>query len=478
MSSSSRPASSLHRQLLFWLLGPMLALFAVNTVLGYRVAIKTANDAYDRLLLASVKAIADRVTIAEDEISVDIPYVALELFESNIRERIFYKVTGPDGATLTGYDDLPGPPSGTSTRAPTFFLSQYHGERIYQAALYKPLYAPTLKGMVLVQVGETAESRDALSRRILYDSLLPQGLLISLGAVFLLLGARRALMPLRRLRDTIAARASTDLTPVDDGGVQSEVRPVIQALNLHAGRIQRMMGARVDFVNDAAHQIRTRLAVLRTQMEFGQRLDDPAALRAILASAYDGTEEAGRFFEQLLVLAHAEAKLVPGQDTEPVDVARLAHDIAFEWIPAARRKRINLGFEGLEEGLAIRGSPVLVRELIVNIVDNAIRYTPAGGIVTLRATRESHEAVVQVEDDGPGIPGPERSRVFERFYRSPNADGDGSGLGLAIAAEICRSQQADIGLASGPGDRGLRVTLRFRVDPDAPISPTPAAATA
>src|SRR5437763_6760883 len=196
MSSSASRNKSLQRELLVWLLGPLLGLFVVNSVLGYRVAIHTANDAYDRLLLASVKAIADRVTFAGDEISVDIPYVALELFESNIRERIFYKVTGPDGATLTGYDDLPPPPPGPPSRTPTFFLSEYHGERLYQAALYKPLYTPTLKGMVLVQVGETAESREALSRRILYDSLLSQGLLISFAALFLVLGAHRALMPL------------------------------------------------------------------------------------------------------------------------------------------------------------------------------------------------------------------------------------------------------------------------------------------
>src|SRR3954447_22841740 len=147
MSSNASPASSsLHRQLLVWLLGPMLALFALNAALGYRVAIHTANDAYDRLLLASVKAIADRVTFAGDEVSVDIPYVALELFESNIRERIFYKVTAPNGATITGYDDLPAPPADANRSRPSFFRSQYHGETLYQAALYKKLYDPAVRG--------------------------------------------------------------------------------------------------------------------------------------------------------------------------------------------------------------------------------------------------------------------------------------------------------------------------------------------
>jgi Response regulators consisting of a CheY-like receiver domain and a winged-helix DNA-binding domain len=224
MSSNAKPPSSLRRQLLAWILGPLLFLFAVNALLSYRVAIATANQAYDRLLLASVKAIADRVTISGGEISVDIPYVALELFESNIRERIFYKVSGPVGATLTGYDDLPAPPATATPDRPNFFRSEYHGESLYQAALFKQLYDPTVKGMVLIQVGETAESREALSRRILYDGLVRQGLLIGFAALLLSLGARYALKPLLRLRDSIAQRTSTDLTPVDESGVQSEVR--------------------------------------------------------------------------------------------------------------------------------------------------------------------------------------------------------------------------------------------------------------
>src|SRR6478609_9172185 len=179
MSSNEPPSSSLYRQLLRWLLGPLLVLLIVNGILGYRVAINTANEAHDRLLLASAKAIADRVALVGDELTVDIPYVALELFESNIRERIFYKVSSPDGSTLTGYDDLPPPPAGSPTQRPAYFLSQFRGEPLYQVAVSKPLYAPTLRGMVLVQVGETGESRNALTRRILYETLLPQGMIIA-----------------------------------------------------------------------------------------------------------------------------------------------------------------------------------------------------------------------------------------------------------------------------------------------------------
>ena len=464
--------------MLVWLLGPMVALFAVNSVIGYRAAIRTANEAYDRLLLTSVKAIADRVSVSEGEVTVDIPYVALELFESNIRERIFYKVTGPGGATVTGYEDLPPPPADAIRTRPVFFRSVYHGETLYQAALYKQLYDPTVQGTVLVQVAETAESREALSRRILRDGIVSQGLLITVAALFLGLGARHALKPLLRLRDNIARRDSSDLTPVEEAGVQSEVRPLIQALNQHTARIDQMIRSRVSFIADAAHQIRTRLTILRTQAEYGQKLEDPAALRNLLAEMSGMVEEASRFFNQLLVLAHAEATALPGREVEVVDLASAAHALAIEWVEAARRKYINLGFEGPESGVTVRGAALLVAELVTNLLDNAIRYTPSGGSVTVRVRREDDAEVLEVEDSGPGIAPEERGRVFERFYRGGGSEGEGTGLGLAIVREIVRSQQASIELATPEGGAGLLVRVRFPRLPQAATSPAPLAASA
>ena len=460
MSSNANPDRSLQRQLLLWLLGPLLLLFAVNSILGYRLAISTADAAYNRLLLTSVKAIADRVTFAHGEISVDIPYVALELFESSSKERIFYKVTGPDGTTITGYDDLPPPPEGASRNQPTFFRSQYKGETLYQAALYKPLYAPTLKGMVIVQVGETAESRQALSRRILYDALIPQGLLITFAAVFLVVGIRNALRPLRRLRDGILQRAASDLTPVEDRGVQAEVRPLIQALNQHTERIDRMIMARVNFVGDAAHQIRTRLSILGAQVEYALRVDDHDSRSSALEGANAAVGEATRFFNQLLVLAHAEAKVVPGLDADRVDLAAVAHAVAMDWVEPARAKQIDLAFDGPESGVAVSGNRVLVAELVANLLDNAVRYTQNGGNVTVGVKTEGREILLEVADNGPGIPEAERSRVFQRFYRGASTASEGSGLGLAIAAEICRSHESTIELATAPGG-GLIARVRF-----------------
>jgi two-component system sensor histidine kinase TctE len=471
MSSNASTPRSLRTQLLLWLLGPLLLLFVVNSVLAYRVAISTANQAYDRLLLASVKAIADRVTVSGGEISVDIPYVALELFESNIRERIFYKVSAADGLTLTGYEDLPAPPAsaGPPNRV-VFFRSEYHGESLYQAAIWKELYDPSIHGKVLVQVGETSESRDALSHQILFDGLLRQGLLITLATLVLLLGIRHSLKPLLGLRNSIAARASEDLTPVDERGVQAEVRPLIQALNQHTGRIGRMIDARVSFVADATHQVRTRLAILKTQVGYAMRTEDPAAIRDAIANTSSTIDETTRFFSQLLVLAHAEAKAVAGHDHAPVDLAALAHAVTHEWVERARAKQINLAFEGAESGLRVRGNELLLRELVTNLMDNAIRYSHDGGSVTVRVRDEHGDIVFSVEDDGPGIPEAERERVFDRFYRILGARGEGSGLGLSIAREICRSHDATIALFTPEGG-GLRVEVRLH-----PMAPEPTSA--
>jgi len=459
MSSNAKAPKSLRRQLLALVVVPLLVLLVVNSLLTYRVAITTANEAFDRLLLASVKAIADRVTISKGEVAVDIPYAAIDMFESNIKERIFYKVASGDGAAITGYEDLPAPPADRPHDRPIFFHGEYHGEDLYQAALYKQLYDPALNVEVLIQVGETSESRDALSRRILYDGLARQILLIALAGLLVWLGVEYMLRPLARLHEDIAQRSATDLTAVSDEGVQTEVRPLIHALNQHAERIEAMVVARLEFITDAAHQIRTRLAILRTQVEYGQRLDDADAMRSVLAGAQSNVEETGRFFTQLMVLAHAEASFAPPAGQEPVDFAALVHSLALEWVAPARAKQINIAFEGIESGAFVHGRPLLLRELITNLLDNAIRYTPPGGSVTLRVASNGDRVVLDVEDSGPGIAPDMRERVFERFYRG--TEGDGSGLGLAIAREICRSHGATIELLAAQEGRGLlaRVSL-------------------
>jgi two-component system sensor histidine kinase TctE len=218
----------------------------------------------------------------------------------------------------------------------------------------------------------------------------------------------------------------------------------------------------VSFIADATHQVRTRLTILKTQMDYGLRLEDPAAMRAVLAEARTIVDQTSRFFNQLLVLAHAEANAVPGHGLESVDLASLVHDITLEWVPEARAKRINLGFEGHERGEFVHGNRLLLGELAWNLLDNAIRYTQANGTVTVRILDEGEALALEVEDNGPGIPEAERARVFERFYRPAGSEGEGSGLGLAIVREIARLHEATVELATAQGGDGLLVRVRIR----------------
>ena len=486
MRRADRPGSLL-RQLLAWLLIPLVALLAFNAFLSYRTALDAANEAYDRLLLASVRAIADRVSVVDNEVRVDVPYVALELFESKSQERIFYRVATVGGGTITGYEDLPLPPrSPTLPDAPVFWQAKYHDENVYFGALARTFYDAVPRGPVLIVVGETAEARDALSREILIDSVTRQGLLIVVAALVVWVGLRRSLRPVVHLTDAIARRAPTDLAPIDGGGVQSEVRPLIDALNQHTGRLDELIAARQRFLDDASHQLRTPLAALKTQAEFGLSgaraasaydAEPPDAMRVLLTDIHRTTDETIRLVNQLLALARAEPQGVPSRDIGDVDLDALARVTTTELVPAARQKQIDLGFEGGGE-CVVTGNRLLLHELIVNLVDNSIRYTPAAGRITVRVRREAtgdsvgtdarpdrpaatKAVVLEVEDNGPGIPPEERERVFDRFYRGSTATSHGSGLGLAIVKDICRTHAARIELTSPAGGTGLRVVVTF-----------------
>jgi len=456
----SRPGSLL-RELLAWLLVPLVALLALNAFLSYRAAVTAANEAYDRLLLASVRAIADRVTLVDDRVEVDVPYVALELFESKSQERIFYRVSSRGGATITGYDDLPLPKRALQNDQAVFYRAPYRDETVYFAALSKPLYDPQGVGPVLVQVGETAEARDSLSREILLDSLARQGLLIGAAALVVWAGLRRGLRPMLRLRDSIAQRAPSDLTPIDARQVQNEVRPLIDAFNLHAERLDTLIAARRRFLDDASHQLRTPLAALKTQVDYSLGEPSESDRRQLLQDIRATTEQTIRLVNQLLVLARAEPQGVPGTELAPVDIAALARETTAELVPNARRKQIDLGFESAAGAAVVTGNRLLLHELIVNLVDNAIRYTPERGAVTVTVGRGAGGVRLEVSDTGPGIPQAERARVFERFYRGSTASDQGSGLGLSIVQDICRSHGARIELGDAEGATGLRVRVTF-----------------
>jgi len=453
--------ASLRSRLLAWVLVPILAVWAVDAVLTYDAVKRSINVAYDRTLSASALAISEHVTLGAGEPIVDLPPIALEMLDTGDQERVFYRVSYRTGAGadafVTGYEDMPLAAS-TQRNGATFFEASYRGEPIRGAALQLdlPSEPPTT---VLVEVAETLGARSATTRRLVAEALGLEAALIALTAVLVWFGVARGLRPLLALSGEVSRRSPADLTPLG-ADVPREVRPLVAATNGFMQRVRDAIAAQRRFVADASHQLRTPLAVLRAEADAALRQEDPAALRAAVARLAGHSEATSHLASQLLALARAEPG-PHGAATEPLDLTGIARDAAAALVPGALARSVDLGFEG-EEPVTIRGDAVLVRELIGNLVDNAVRYGRAGGRVTVSAGRGDGGAPrLAVEDDGPGIPPPERERVLERFYRIPGTTGDGCGLGLAIVSEAARRHGATVHLLDGAEGHGLRVEVRF-----------------
>ena len=450
--------ASLRRQLTIWLLTPLVVLWGINAWVTYQTAIESANLAHDRTLLGSLLAIAERIAVVEGKVVVDLPYSALEMLESSVQSRVYYRVSESNGHTLTGYEDLPVPTAKMELSKPVYYDADYRGESVRVAAVTRRLYDESVREPVLIQVAETAELRQGMSRQILFDSVFKELLLILLAAALMWLAVNRGLLPLETLRDQVHSRDSTDLSPINARLVPVEVKPLIDAINEHTARLAQLISAQKQFIADAAHQLKTPLTLLRIQADFATRQNDLPAVIEVLDDLRKNTEQVSHLVDQLLTLNRAEADSRPKLSS--VDLTDLARRTTFEWLPIALKKSIELGFES-EQPFWIHGNEFLLRELLNNLLDNAIRFTPASGHVSVRITRLDAQAALTVEDSGPGIPPHERERVFDRFYQIPERDTSGCGLGLAIVREICTLHQGIISLHSAANGTGTAVEVAF-----------------
>lgn len=458
-------AASLRRQLSFWLLLPLLGLLALDAWLTYARAMTAAHSAFDRTLEASLKAMRDGVRLHDGHFAIDLPYLALDILQSETGSSIFYRLVDANGATLTGYDGLPMP----SGRQPApyrtvFYDTRFRDMPIRMAAQPVPVRDTQSAQIrvVWVLVGESLEPREALAHEILAGSLQQEGLLVVLAVGVVWLGVRRGLRPLRQLSETVTSRGTDELAPLPQQGLPAEVAPLVEAINQYVARLLRMLQARKRFFADAAHQLKTPLAVIQAQSELALREPDGARIRRHLEPLHGTVRQAARGVQQLLSLSRLEPDSGYAPQLQPVRLDTLAGEVALELAPVARKAGIDLGFEG--DPVTVTGEPQWLQELVGNLLDNAIRYAGNGARVTLRVSRQAmgvlgDQALLQVEDDGPGIAGPERDAVFGRFYRGAASEGqDGSGLGLSIVREIARMHGGTVALSDTPGG-GLTVSV-------------------
>nr|WP_199067660.1 sensor histidine kinase [Chromobacterium sp. ASV5] len=459
---STRP-ESLRLRLLWRLLLPLLLLLAVDAGLTYQRSLQGANAAFDRMLHTSARAIANGVSSHNGEIKVDIPYFALQMFESNAAGKVFYRVSDEAGRPLTGYEDLPPPPR-RDAQAPEaqFSDADYHGESVRLVSLRVPVRDMlTLSNRdILVQVAETPESRHDLARGLLLGSLLQELFLVLVLLLIVFLAVGRGLRPLQRLSAEVSQRKEGELQPLSVAGLPGEVLPLVEALNLHSERLQRLFAARRRFIDDAAHQLKTPLAVMQAQAELASREAASPEQRRQLAKLLATSRHAGHMVRQLLQMSRLEPDNGQTMPLQRINLAQLAREVALEWAMSAHRQGVDLGYEG-DETVWVNGNPALLQELLNNLIDNALRYgaRAAGGVVTVRAMAEPRPGL-QVADNGNGIPAAERDKVLLRFYRGRDAAEEGSGLGLAIVREIASRHAARLRLDDN-ADGGLLVSLSF-----------------
>jgi len=474
---AGKSPGNLRAQLLRWLLIPLLLLVAADALSVYRNARDLADLAYDRALLASTRALAERVSIVDGKVVADVPNVALDSFESDTMGRIYYKVTGTNGEFISGYEDLPALPANVprSELYPAlvhFYHATYADRPVRIAALYQPLYDDAMRGIALIQVGEPMDARSALTGKILFDTLRHQGLLLSVAALFVWFAVRIVLRPLMQLKSAVEARAPTDLTDFDGELVHTEVRPLVAAMNAYMGRLHTLITGQRRFIAEASHQLRTPLTVLKTQAELAlRRLErdpqDAQSLRDIremvqgMAATTDSTVHLAN---RLLMLARAEHGVGEG-GMAPLSLTAVARLAGQELAPQAVKKQLDLSFDA-DADVPINGNPLLLHELMTNLLDNAIRYTPPKGKISLQVRRDDQAqcGVFEIEDSGCGIAEADRERVFSAFYRVPSTQPlhpGGAGLGLSIVRNIAAAHLAHIMLSTASTGVGLHVRITF-----------------
>jgi two-component system, OmpR family, sensor histidine kinase TctE len=457
------PSRSLTTRLVVAMAGPLLVLAGVLGVGGAWVIHGVVERSGDRVLAGSVGAIAGTLALEDGVLTLDLPPAAFGMLENTERDNVYYAIRH-QGRLVTGYAELPFPSEPLERDTVRFRYERFRGQDVRVAAVSRVL--PRLKGEVVVQVAETLEARRALRQRMVVGLAVLEAVLL-LGAVLAAWPALRwGLKPLGRARATVEAKAHAapvELTPLPLASVPIEIRPFVASVNTLLSRLEESTERMRRFTGDASHQMRTPLAVLRTHLALAQRADVPESARATALGEVEGaTLSLERLLTQLLALVRAEERgALPAP--QRVDLNAVAAQVTADFVPQALGADVEVRFEEDASRVAIRADPVLVREVVGNLLDNAIRYHRRGGQVTVRVLARPDAAWVEVEDDGPGIPSEQRERVFQRFYRLPRDQAQsGSGLGLPIVRSLANHMGGEVLLREGREGTGLTAAVRFQ----------------
>lgn len=450
---------SLRSQLWLWML-PVVAVWIVSIIIVYFFAVDLARTTYDEELTEVARSISTTFQTRQGLFKVELPQPAIDILTYDLRDKFYFQVVGPRGHSLAGEAHFPPAPQVDAINKPVFTDGIVHGQQVRIATIKVPVANDQF---ALVRVAETLTAREQLTNRILLTVLIPGVICIALLAGTLYVAIGRALAPLEVIKKNVDARSYQDLDPLADNNVPIEVAPLVRAINLLLGRLRTDIEAHRRFVANAAHQLRTPLAGIQTQTELALAENDARTREQILRKIHIGAERGSRLVHQLLTLARVDESIKDAhRHMDSVELRDLASSCIEEMLDDAQRKNIELVFNQTES-LVVNGDAQLLREMLLNIIDNAIRYSKDGACVTIEVagSQKGDLAILKVVDNGNGIPAEDRQRVFERFYRVMGSPAGGSGLGLAIVQEIAAAHKGSVDLQSGKD--GSTVTVMIPV---------------
>lgn len=446
------PDRTLFTDILDWMMVPVIVLLPAAMVLTHLLSLSLANRTLDSALVDRLRIFASHAVWANEELRID-----SHRMPKPLRDGVFhFSFQDEQGTVLLGDEGLPARrPQSDEGEDTVTASSHFLNEQVRTASMW--IEVAGAPGRLLVTIAEPTAMRQALANEIMFDILAAQLVIVISMVLLMWFGLRRGTAPLEDLRTRVAGRPADDLSELDISGSPNEVRPLILAFNDLLARVRAMSDGQRRFIANAAHQLRTPLAGISTQAQLALRQADPE-LRTTLENISRGTARSSRLVTQLLALSRAEAMPLGGLQIESVDLCGLARETAEAALESANNKSIDLGVELPDEAVMVAGEPTLLRELLANLIDNAIKYSSAGGQVTVRL---SPERTLEVEDHGIGIPVAERALVFERFHRVMGNREPGSGLGLAIVREVAAQHGATVNIDTPASGKGTLVRVTF-----------------
>lgn len=448
-----RTGVSLRRGLLLRLGLLMLVFSVLASVVVYRMALRFADEAYDEWLLDSARSLSQLIQLKDQRVAVELPGATLQAFVFDAHDRVMFRIDDERDGLVAGQTQLHAPNFGD--QEVQYIDMWVEGQPMRGVQVIRHDVRPG--AAVSIIVAETLNKRHRLASRLLGTVMALSAVLSLLTVVLARDAVTRGLRPLVKLSKAIRKRAPGDLTPLPDTDVAQELRTFTDAINDTLGQLAHASQLQKRFIADAAHQLRTPLAALKVELEHALREPDPSRHAQALAQLKGGLNRLSRLANQLLTLARAEPGALASSGFKPLDLHTLVHQTAMRFLPQYMNADLELGFDGDAHPI-VRGDALLLEELVNNLLDNALRYAGPGAHVTIKIAQQGTDAIITVEDDGPGVAPDELHRLTERFHRPPDSAPGGSGLGLAIVDEIAKLHQGRLNFTLLE-PRGLRVDI-------------------